>query len=69
MLRTDHPSNSKQDGVCIFYKETLGVHIGKSLSLFVESQNTKGYVGVVDRSPRAKISLNLKVFCQILRKF
>ena len=33
LLRTDHPSNSKQGGVCIFYKETLGVCIVKSSSL------------------------------------
>ena len=32
LLKADHPSNSKQDDVCIFYKETLGVRIVKSLS-------------------------------------
>ena len=32
LLRADHPSNSKRGGVSIFYKETLGVHIIKSLS-------------------------------------
>ena len=32
LLKADHPSNSKRDDVCIFYKETLGVRIVKSLS-------------------------------------
>ena len=32
LLRADHPSNSKQGSVCIFYKETLAVRIVKSLS-------------------------------------
>ena len=53
LLRADHPSNSKRGGVCIFYKETLGVCIVKSLSFNeciiceVSIQNSKGYVGVV----------------------
>ena len=57
MLRADHPSNSKQGGVRIFYKETLGVRIVKSLSFIkciiceVSKQNSKSYVGVVYRSP------------------
>ena len=56
MLRADHPSNSKQGGVCILYKKTLGVCIVKSLSFNeciiceVSIQNSKGYVGVVSRS-------------------
>ena len=50
LLRADCPSNSKQGGVCIFYKETLGVFIVKSLDE-VSIQNSKGYVGVVYRSP------------------
>ena len=57
MLRKDHPSNSRRGGVFIFYKETLGVRIVKSLSFNecliceVSVQNSKGYVGVVYRSP------------------
>ena len=30
LFGADHPSNSKQDGVCIFYKGTLGVHTAGS---------------------------------------
>ena len=57
LLRADHPSNLKRDGVCIFHKETLGVRIVKSLNFTeciiceVSIQNSKGYVGVVYRSP------------------
>ena len=57
LVRADHPSNSKWGGVCIFYKETLGAHIVKSLSFNeciiweVSILNSKGYVGVVNRSP------------------
>ena len=53
----DHPSNSKRGGVCIFYKETLGVCMVKSLSFSecimseVSIQNCKGDIGVVNRSP------------------
>ena len=60
LLRADHPSNSKRGGVCIFYKETLGVRIVKSLSFNeciiceVSIQNSKGYVGVVISVPKPK---------------
>ena len=60
LLRADHPSNSKRDSVCIFYKETLGVCIVKSLSFNeciiceVSIQNSKGYVGVVISVPKPK---------------
>ena len=55
-LKADHQSNSKQGGVCICYKEILGVRIVKSLSFGVciicevSIQNSKGYVGVLYRS-------------------
>ena len=58
--RADHPSKSKRGGVCIFYKETLGVCIVKSLSFNeciiceVSIQNSKGYVGVVILVPKPK---------------
>ena len=61
MLRRDHPSNSKRGGVYIFYKETLDARIVKSLSFNeciiceVSIQNSKGYVGVVYRSPSQNI--------------
>ena len=57
LSRADHPSNSKWGGVCICYKETLGVCIVKLLSfnegiIFeVSIENSKGYVGVLYRSP------------------
>ena len=61
LLRADHPSNSKRGGVCIVYKETLGVRIAKSLSFNeciiceVSIQNSKGYFGVVYRSTSQNI--------------
>ena len=57
LLNANYPSNSKRGGVCIFYKETLGVCIVKSLTFSeyiiceVSIQNSKDYVGVVYRSP------------------
>ena len=59
MIREDHPSNAKRGGVCIFYKETLGVRVNiVNLSNLTENnicevsiQNNKGYIGVVHRSP------------------
>ena len=53
LLRADHPSNAKRSGVCIFYKETLGDRMVKSLSFSaciiweISIQNCKVYVGVV----------------------
>ena len=69
----DHPSNSKRVGVFVFYKGTLGVSIVKSLKFSeciiceVSIQNSKGYVGVVYRSP-SQDSFEFETFCQILRK-
>ena len=30
LIRADHPSNSKRDGVCIYYRESLAVQLVKS---------------------------------------
>ena len=57
MIRADHPINTKQGGVCIFYKETFAVRIVNSLNFNecivceVSIQNSKGYIGVIYRSP------------------
>ena len=57
LIRADHPSNTKRGGVCIFYKETLALHIVNSLNFNecivceVSIQNSKGYIGVIYRSP------------------
>ena len=74
LLRADHPSNSKRGSVCIFYKGTLGVRIVKSrifseyIICEVSIHNSKGYVGVVYRSP-SRDSSGFEPFGQILRKF
>ena len=57
LIRADHPSNAKRGGVCIYYKESLGVRVVKLSNLSqcimceVSVQNCKGYIGAVYRSP------------------
>ena len=57
LIRSDHPSNTKRGGICIYYKESLAVRILNIISLTeclvceVTIQNKKGYVGVVYRFP------------------
>ena len=73
-LRVDHPSNSKRGGVCIFYKETVGARMLKSLRFSeciickASIQNYNGHVGVEYRSPNQD-SFQFKNFCRILRNF
>ena len=57
LIRSDHPSNTKRGGVCIYYKESLVVRLVDITSLpeclvcEVTIQNKKGYVAVMYRSP------------------
>ena len=57
LIRSDHPSNTKRGGVCIYYKESLAVCLVDVASLpeclicEVKIQNKKGYVAVMYRSP------------------
>ena len=57
LIRSDHPSNIKMDGVCIYYKESLAVRLVDITSLpeclvcELTIQNKKGYVAVMCRSP------------------
>ena len=57
ILRADHSNNVKRGGVCIYYKESLGVRNVKLSNLSqcvickVSLQNCKGCIGVVYRSP------------------
>ena len=72
LLRVDHSRNSKRGGVCIFYKETLGVRIVKSLNFsecIVCEVNIARDMLVLYIGVPAKIVLNLKLFCEISRKF
>ena len=34
LIRSDHPSNNKRGGVCIYYKESLAVWVVNTTSLF-----------------------------------
>ena len=62
LIRSDHPSNVKRVGVCIYYKESLAVCIVNITSLTeclvfeVTIQNKKGFVAVVFRSPSQSTS-------------
>ena len=57
LMWADYPSNRKRGAVCIYHKESLGVHLVKLSNLSqcivceVFLQNCKGYIGVVYRSP------------------
>ena len=57
LLRADHPSNTKWEGVCVCYKECLCVWEVKLSTLSqciicdISLRNCKGYIGVVYRSP------------------
>ena len=53
LVRADHPSNAKRGGVCIYYKESLGVRIidipnlTESILCQITINNKTGYVLVV----------------------
>ena len=57
LIRSDHPSNTKRGGVCIYYKESLAVRLIDITSLHeclvceLTKQNKKGCVAVMYRSP------------------
>ena len=59
---SDHPSNIKRGGVCIYYKVSLAVHIvnitllTECLVFEVTVQNKKGYLAVVYRYPSQSTS-------------
>ena len=55
LIRADHPSNIKREGVCIYHKESLGIHLIKLSNLTqcivceVFLQNCKGYIDIYNR--------------------
>ena len=57
LIRSDHPSNTRSGGVCIYYKESLAVclvditFLPECLVCEVTIQNKNGYVAVMYRSP------------------
>ena len=57
LIRADHPSNNKRDGVCIYYRESFAVQLVKTNYLNecrlceVSFNNKKGYIAVLYRSP------------------
>ena len=57
IIRADHPSNLKQGGVCIYYKESLAVEsidinfLNECILCEVTLDKLKGYITVLYRSP------------------
>ena len=62
LIRSDHLSNTKRGGACIYYKESLAVRIVNIISLTgclvceVTTQNKKGYDNVLYISPSQSTS-------------
>ena len=76
LFRADYPNNTKQGGVCIYYKESMGVcevklsNLSQCVICEVSLQNRKGYIGVVlSTGPQAKTVANLKIFYLTLMNF
>ena len=68
LIRSDHPSDSKKGGVCIYYKEHISLikrddicTLDNCLVTEICSQNEKGFLTCLYRSP-AKATMNLKIF-------
>ena len=71
LIRSDHPSDSKRGGVCLYYKESLGVKIinlsarNECIPCEVSTENSKGFIAVMYRSP----SQNNDQFEKVLSSF
>ena len=58
LIRSDHPSNTKQGGVCIYYKEHLSIKKGDDINSLneclvceISNKKTKSFITCVYRSP------------------
>ena len=73
LVRSDHPGDSKRVGVCLYYKESLGVKIINFTALSdcvlckVSIKNCKGFIAVMYISPSSKTMTNLKILYLHLR--
>ena len=60
LIRADHPSNNKRDGMSIYYRESVAVELVESnylsdcLLCEISINNKKGYIAVLHRSPSQK---------------
>ena len=74
MIRADHPSNAKRDGVCIFYKKALGARVVNLTNLSecvfceVSIQNNIAIL-VLYIDLQAKKLLIFRIFSQDLKEF
>ena len=70
IIRSDHPSNTKRGGICIYYKESLTVRLVDVTSLpewlvcELTRQNKKGHVAVMYSSP-SQSSIEFKSFLSV----
>ena len=57
VIRANHQSTTKREGVCIYYKESVSVwtlnltNLSECIIYEVSIQNCKAYIGVIYRSP------------------
>ena len=63
LTRSDHPSDSKKGGVCIYYNEHIPLI--NSLDTKIRSQSEKCFLTCAYRSPSQSLE-NSKSFAQIL---
>ena len=75
LIRSDHPSDSKRGGVCIYYKEHIPLvkrddicTLDTCLVMEIRSQNEKCCLTCIYRS-QARIMKNFKIFEQNLIHF
>ena len=75
LIRSDHPSDSKIGGVCIYYKKHIPLILRDDINTLdnglvteIRSQNKNAFL-LVFTVPRVKIRINLKIFVLILIYF
>ena len=62
LLRADHPDNPKKGGVCLYYKENLGLrqietpYFTQCILCELTIQNKVGYIAVIYRSPNQPVN-------------
>ena len=70
LIRSDHPSNTKRGGVCIYYKDHLPLKIRRNISALSEclvvelkTKKHKCFISCIYRSP-SQSSDEFEVFCE-----
>ena len=74
LIRPDHPTDNKRDGICIYYCESLAVslvqinYLNECLLCEVYFNNKKDYIAVWFRSP-SQNRLEFQTLFQTLKRF